>query len=704
MSHNNPRLRALIFLFSASLLPLANILIFNTFQIFRKNSAEFEVGLSNMVGPLSLWAGTVIFITILPGFILPVALVRKYASFLLMLGILTWFQASILLWDYGVFDGRSTNWGEFDLYGWLDISLWIGLLIVSVRYTKRVLPALTLAALILFIGQTALLLIQAGLERNSWNKNLSSTGEIPSAMFEVSQQKNIVHIILDSMQTDVFLELAEKQGLSDEFAGFTLFYENTGVTPHTSFAIPAIFSGEIYDGSESPSSYYKNSMTNGFQNELYRAGFTVNLIPQLSMRDSNYSNYYKIPGSYKGTVEDLKQQNAAQLLDIALFRGVPHFLRKALYNEGEWFLLARVLVGRDMPVRSFQEKIFFSDYTKNLKLGGDTPAYHFVHMVSPHPPYVTLANGSYAGKTLPNTRENYLNESQAIIELVVQYIKKLKSLGVYDDSMIILQGDHGSQITPVVNGKQIQTCAPRIPALLVIKPSHSDGPLKTSHAPTSLLDVAPTILSALGHDGQSVFDLDESLARQRLFMLYNGDGVASKITNYSINGSIFDPESCKFVESREIKIEADLYELGAEIQFGMTGNADSFMGAGWSACQPDYCWATGNQTDLTLPIDEVTTDLQLQVRFKPYLNELKLPEQRISVFVNGTQLAEWLVSRYVIQDASVRIPAELVHGEYLQIQFNFPDAVSPNSLGVGADMRILGMRVHSLRIDMLSNE
>ena len=36
------------------------------------------------------------------------------------------------------------------------------------------------------------------------------------------------------MQTDVFLELIEDLDLHDEFEGFTLFYENVGVAPHTS--------------------------------------------------------------------------------------------------------------------------------------------------------------------------------------------------------------------------------------------------------------------------------------------------------------------------------------------------------------------------------------------------------------------------------------------------------------------------------------
>ncbi len=703
MVNNNQRLGALIFLFLAELLLFANIFIFNTFEIIGNNTAEFEVGLSNMLGPLGLWASAVIFITFLPGFFLPLAFVRRYASFLLMLGVLTWFQANFFLWDYGVFDGRNTNWGELDVYGWLDISLWIGLLIISLRYVSHLLPILGLTASILIIGQTALLFVQTGLTRDNWTKDLSSTDEIPVNMLEVSKQANIVHIILDSMQTDVFLDLVEKQDLFDEFAGFTLFYENAGVTPHTSFAIPAIFSGEVFDGSQSPSSYYKDAMTDGFQNKLYQAGFTVNLIPQLSMRDSNYSNYYKIPGSYMGTVEDVEQQSAAQLLDIALFKSAPHFLRKALYDEGEWFLLSMVMAGRDMPVRSFLEKRFFSDYTQDLKLGSDTPAYHFIHLMPPHPPYVTLANGRYAGRVLPNTRENYLNESLAVIELIVQYITKLKSLSVYDNSMIILQGDHGSQIKPVVNGKQIQTCVSRMPTLLAIKPSYSDGTLKISHAPTNLLDVAPTILSTLGDEGQSVFELDDSLARQRPFMIFDGEGDTAKITTYSINGSVFSSESCRRSESRNISAMTGHFQLGTELQFGLTGNADSFMGAGWSACQADYCWTIGNQTELVLPIDKVTTDLELQIYFKPFVNESKAHQQRIGVSVNGTQLTEWLVSSFTFQDASVRIPVELAQREELQISFHFPDAASPKTLGLGADARILGMAVRSLHVDAISN-
>ena len=36
---------------------------------------------------------------------------------------------------------------------------------------------------------------------------------------------------------------------------------------------------------------------------------------------------------------------------------------------------------------------------------------------------------------------------------------------------------------------------------------------------------------------------------QRPFIIFDGKGAAAKIRNYSINGSVFDPQSCKKGES-----------------------------------------------------------------------------------------------------------------------------------------------------------
>jgi hypothetical protein len=702
MGLNKQRLQVLFCLTSAILLIVLNILVFNTFDIYRENPTEFELGYLDMLAAIWPWGLLIVFVAVVPAVFVPKDHIKRYMSLLLVVGILTWLQASMLMWEYGELDGRGTHWEQFDTLGWLGITLWLGSLAAALRFANYIVPYTNMVAWILILGQAALLLGEGGLKQGVWSKEHIPSAYPPKAILEVSKQQNIVHIVLDSMQTDVFLELVEKQEWRDELTGFTLFYENSGVTPHTSLALPAIFSGQSFDGSQSPASYYKDAMANGFPNSLYQAGFTVNLIPQLSMRDSNYSNYYEIPSTYKGTVDEMKNQNAAQLLDIALFRSSPHFFRKVLYDDGNWFLLP--LVRGDMQVPSFQEKAFLADYTQNLKTGSDAPAYHFIHMKPPHPPYVTLADGSYAGEILPNTREHYFNESRAITDLVIQYIGKLKTLGVYDTALIILQGDHGSQINPVINGSEVKPCLARLPTLLAIKPPGGSGPLEVSKLPTSLLDVAPTVLDILKNEGGSVFELEESMERVRPFVIFDGKHAAAKTLNFEIKGSVFDPRSCGEEKERVVSSETAHYELDSEIRFGMTGNADSYMGIGWSVCQSTYCWSNGNFANLEIPVTRSTTDLMLHVRFRPYLNEAKAPRQRVGVSVNGTPLTEWIVSKDKFQTKSVRIPADLTGRDSLQVEFHLPNAVSPRSLDLGGDKRLLGIAIQKLRVESVSEK
>ena len=101
-------------------------------------------------------------------------------------------------------------------------------------------------------------------------------------------------------------------------------------------------------------------------------------------------------------------QNAAHLMDVALFRQLPHWARYGIYNDNNWLITP--LVAGSMNVSSFQK--------------------------------------------------------------------------------------------PVIDGKTIDTCVPRLAALLTMKLPGRSGGLTVSSAQTSLLDVATTIMKASGVDGR----------------------------------------------------------------------------------------------------------------------------------------------------------------------------------------------------------
>jgi hypothetical protein len=520
--------------------------------------------------------------------------------------------------------------------------------------------------------------------------------EIPEAFTALSRQQNIIHIILDSAQSDVFLDLIDEPGLRGNFSGFTLYKENAAVAPHTAFGVPSTFSGKLYDGSQSPESFFSDSIQNGFHSQLHQAGYVVNLIPLLSMESGPHTNYFKIPSGYSGTNEDLIRANARKLMDVALFRVFPHFLRVEVYDEGNWFLSS--FNSSESDVNSFRQKMFFRDYIDGLAVGLDDPVYNFLHLMPPHPPYVTLEDGSYAGRVLPNTRANYLNEMRPMVVLVNRLIERLKSLGVYNDAGIVIHGDHGSSVGTVVDGQSVTPCLLRLPALLAVKPPEKNGPLKVSSSKTSLLDIAPTMLNMAGHKIPGVFELDSTAPRRRHYFMYDDN----RITNYWIDGSVYDTNSCKRAGARNIEFVDKTYEIGTTLKFGMHGNAEGVAQYGWGPGVRGYVWSKSKRAALKVQLGEhhPNTDLILALTYRPYVRREKLPEQRIILSVNGVVVDEWFEHRSRSKSREVRIPADTVKGSEVNIVFDFPDAASPRSLGLGADRKKLGIALMSVRLSV----
>ena len=137
------------------------------------------------------------------------------------------------------------------------------------------------------------------------------------------------------------------------------------------------------------------------------------------------------------------------------------------------------------------------------------------------------------------------------------YLKKLKQMEIYDSSLIILQGDHGSNIKPLINGVEIDLEVKRAAALLTIKRPGDQAVFKLSTAKTTLTDIPATVMDILKMEhqfgGYSVFKLDETKDRKREFgICYEPH---TKLTKYLVDGSIFDPTKWKKLGVYEVNTE-----------------------------------------------------------------------------------------------------------------------------------------------------
>ena len=72
--------------------------------------------------------------------------------------------------------------------------------------------------------------------------------EPPPELFQFSSERNVIHVVLDEFQTDVFVAMLEEDGgsLGRTFTGFTFFADHLGAFPSTSLSVPAMLTGKEF--------------------------------------------------------------------------------------------------------------------------------------------------------------------------------------------------------------------------------------------------------------------------------------------------------------------------------------------------------------------------------------------------------------------------------------------------------------------------
>ncbi|MCP3975109.1 MAG: hypothetical protein GY720_11525, partial [bacterium] len=211
------------------------------------------------------------------------------------------------------------------------------------------------------------------------------------------------------------------------------------------------------------------------------------------------------------------------------------------------------------------QKAFFDELLERLTVKQKEPAYKLLHLLFTHPPIIITAAGEFAGEELPPSRRNIINQATVSMGYFIDFLHKLKALGVYDSSLIVLHADHGNRRKIDMLGAagdsseripHLERMAGSAMPLMLIKPPHSTRPLTVSEAHTQLTDLPATIATILGFaeefDGLSMFadELGEpGEARERRYFNYRWQrkywraDYMDKVNEYRIQGSVFDRAS-----------------------------------------------------------------------------------------------------------------------------------------------------------------
>lgn len=705
--HTN-RIKAALALLLPSCVVVLNLFFFTPITIYAGNISEFSISLPEILKCFAIPA------LVLLGLFMGIGLLlrRKYfpllVSFLLALGILMWVQSSYFVLQHGPMGITDINWSKYVWQSILNAAMWIVVLSVGLLLHRRILRAAVVMSCSLLAVQFTYLCILSIQEPKLWTKKEEVYKAIspPTELMQFSSTENVIHVVLDELQSTVFKEFTNEnqESYANDFEGFTFFEEATGAFPTTLMSVPALLSGETYKNHVPIQDFMRSICSaNTLPNVLYDHGFKVDFaVPYHWCYNGKWSVFYYIPVPYGLSKEEYDQANADSLLRFSVFRLSPHFLKMLIYKYGVGIPMINLTKGDRQhweAARHFAHEEFLQDLIDNMQTTRDGSVYKFIHLTTTHWPAVLDGNCKYAGRVLPWTWENIKMQARCGIAHFLRFLEKLRHLGIYDSSLIIVQADHGywkiprseMEVTVKNAEKDIPGYFSRDPEyfaemvcsalpLMAIKPPHRQGPLRVSSIPAALTDIPATVCSLLGieHDfsGEAVFELNDNERRKRVFRYYDTlnrskDKFFRRMDEFHIEGSPFDKASWKFISSYRNPEELS-YEV-RELDFG-TQDAFHFLNYGWGPNEKDpregysFNWTIGESAGLLLSLpknrEAVLTAVLQSFPFDTM--------QEINIFVDGEQVGRWELSHpWRFCRKSVIIPSNEKRPDVSHIEFQF---------------------------------
>jgi hypothetical protein len=558
------------------------LFFFGPFTIYSGNVSEFQLSLVDILKYCAIPGIGIVALFLIIGLLLSKRFLLLYVSLLLVSAVLLWIQGNFLVWNYGLFDGQGISYQYFDWRAF-DILLWITLLGISVFWAKKLAGfSIIICTALLFVQITYACFI-VYTNPDSMKSKEAYSYKIPNEILQFSNKRNIIHIILDAFQSDLFESIIETdfRYFSTKLNRFTFFRDTLGSFPTTYMSLPAIFSGINYKNHIPMPTFFMTTFKNTFLNVLAANGYDRESV---STDMTCFDKSYEVPKPYNRDKFQVGIAETLRILDFSLFRFVPHIGKGVLYNDEKWSF-QKLYSRSGLIYTPVNHAKFFEEYINLIEVAPKKPTYKFIHLFTTHAPLVLDANCEYLGEPI-SPKEQY-NDQYLLPQLtcglrqVTMLFDRFKDMGIYDNSMIILQADHGygkpitieechekAMENNHLSGHIIGCALP----LLAIKRFNSNEGFKISNAQVSLTDIPATIMGELGirHNfpGKSVFELDDKEQRDRRFLYYvwrheawQGD-YFDKLYEFAISGAVLDQSSWRHVatyyppenDSRRMKI------------------------------------------------------------------------------------------------------------------------------------------------------
>ena len=491
----------------SAFIPVATVVLFISLTIFAGNATQFSSSYLEVLQKLTPYAALLVGALFVAGLVMTETGRQRYQALLNALAVLLWLQGNILVWNYGVLDGSTIDWLDSAWRGFLDASIWIIVLLAANFGFRKLGKVFFLAAIATFVIQVVASTTRIDdhpriLKPTSLAANLEGR----EAAMQFSSDTNIVHIVMDGFQSNIFAAImadTSERDFRKELPGFTFFNQHLGTYPYTQLTMPAMLSGKLFYNDIPVEEFIEASIKGPtITNSAFDAGYELDIVAPAPLKDvyamGQHNHAYGTTTSGHVTKDDVIAIDAAKLADLALFRAVPHFAKALVYRDELWVFQARAQRRAYLHLQYFSDLAFLEDLASEMNVGRDVPVYKLIHVMLSHRPIVGNSRCEFDGRK-QETRAAVTVHAQCGLLRVFGVLQRMKELGIYDSSLIVMMADHGAWVPleefPEDGYVSAMTAAMALP-MLAIKPPGAQHEYQVNPAPSSIPPCSRTSATA----------------------------------------------------------------------------------------------------------------------------------------------------------------------------------------------------------------
>ena len=443
-------------------------------------------------------------------------------------------QGTILIKDLPPTDGAKVEWPDYGpqklqsliLFGsCFLINAVLGFVLKTKKYYKTVSIGSMFISAILFCT-----LIVSCIQNNGLQRRVNQPRVYTNGMNLVSSDTNFVILLIDAVDSRNFRNLLETDDpeYREYFEDFTYFPDTLAGYPYTRNSLPFMFSGIWYENELDYQEYATNALNSSkLFSELRKRKYSIGMYDdELYYGDPKF--YEDIPNISSGSygISNPKSLMMNELR-MAFFMFMPYQLKHlepyALYN----------LIYDNSTDKYNWENIAFWNYMHENELEHtDEKRFLYYHLEGAHAP----ANYDKEMNVHGNDEVTYDDDVEACMTLSNHFLEKLKAAGAYDNSVIMILGDHGANPNGAEYGRQNP--------LLLIKGVNEHHPFEISDSAVSYADLSDAYIQLLDDSpAGTLFPFTQDRVRRYLL---HGPAKQEILTEYElVNAPASDTDALK---------------------------------------------------------------------------------------------------------------------------------------------------------------